>query len=221
MFSLGHVRRILRPVVVRWLKRRSEAVVTTQVEGLALKVFPGVFHPKYFGSSGILAKFVSSLPLRDRSFLEIGCGSGVVALCAARAGAEVTAVDINPDAVQCTLLNAAANGLRVMSCVSDLFSALEDKRYDAVAWNPPFLPGTPNSPLEAAFYGGPNLEVIRRFAAEVRDHINPGASVFTILSTDIEIESIERLFRDSGFEVSRALTESWGLGETMVILCAR
>jgi release factor glutamine methyltransferase len=168
-----------------------------------------------------LAKFVSSLPLQNRTFLEIGCGSGVVALCAARKGAEVTAVDINPDAVHCALANAAANRLHVRAQLSDLFSALSDERFDVVAWNPPFLPGTPRTRIETAFYGGPNLEVIRRFVSEVREHLNSAASVYTILSTDIGIEDIEQLFRSRGFDVSRAVSQRWGLGETMVVLCAR
>jgi release factor glutamine methyltransferase len=221
MLSWGTVRRVLRPVFVQWLNRQGHATVTARVQGLDLKILPGVFHPKYFGSSGILAKFVSSLALRDKAFLEMGCGSGVVALCAARAGAKVTAVDINPDAAQCTLINAAANQLRVSTHVSDLFSALQGKRFDAVAWNPPFFPGTPNTPIEAAFYGGPNLEVIRRFVTEVRTHLNPGASVFTILSSDIAVDEIEQLFRNEGFSVSRPVSQRWGLGETMVIVCAQ
>ena len=97
MLSWGYVRRALHPVVLKyWLNKKSKRHLKTRVQELDLEVFPGVFHPKYFGSSSILAGFVSSLPLRGKTFLEVGCGTGVVALCAARAGAEVTAVDINP-----------------------------------------------------------------------------------------------------------------------------
>src|SRR3989442_9595478 len=124
MLSWGRVRRALQPVVLKyWLDQRSKKFVKTRVEGFDLEIFPSVFHPKYFGSSSILANFVASLPLRGKSLLEIGCGSGVVALCAARAGAEVTAVDINPEAVRCTLANAAKNKLRVNARIGDLFSS--------------------------------------------------------------------------------------------------
>src|SRR5438034_6804002 len=114
MLSWGRVRRALQPVVLKyWLNRRGQESVVTRVHGLELDVFPGVFHPKYFGSSSILAKFVSALPLQGQSFLEIGCGSGVVALSAALAGARVNAVDINPEAVRCTASNAERNGLHI------------------------------------------------------------------------------------------------------------
>jgi release factor glutamine methyltransferase len=221
MLSWGRVRRVVQPVLKYWLTERSKKLVRTRVQEFDLEVFPGVFHPKYFGSSLILAKFVSSLPLQGKTFLEIGCGSGVVALSAARAGARVTAVDINPDAVRCTLANATRNRLCVKASVGDLFSPVHDMRFDVVAWNPPFLPQEPKSAAEAAFYGGRNLEVIRRFAREVRSYIEHGGSIYSILSSDIAIEQIEQFFRQEMFTVSTVLSKRWGLGETMVILCAR
>ena len=90
-----------------------------------------------------------------------------------------------------------------------------------IAWNPPFLRGEPTAPAEAGFYGGRNFEVIRRFVTEVRGRLRPGGYIYTILSAEIAIEQIEQLFRQESFTVSRVLSERWGLGETMVILCAR
>jgi release factor glutamine methyltransferase len=222
MLSWGRVRRALQPIVFKyWIHRRAQRSVVTRMLGLELEIFPGVFHPKYFGSSAILAKFVSSLPLAGKSFLEIGCGSGVVSICAARAGALVAAADINPEAVRCTKANARKNGVQLDAFESDLFSALPASRYDLIAWNPPFLPGVPQSAADAAFYGGPRFEVIRRFVCEARDHIHGNASIYTILSTDIDIRAIEQIFRDQNFNVSQFLSKRWGLGETMVILCAQ
>jgi release factor glutamine methyltransferase len=222
MLSWGRIRRALQPVVLKyWLNPRSNRSVRTRVAGLDLEVFAGVFHPKYFGSSSILAGYISALPLTGKSFLEIGCGSGVIALCAARAGAEVTAVDINPEAVRCTIANSVTNGLRVNACAGDLFAPVTGARFDVIAWNPPFLPKEPSTPVEAAFYGGKDFRTIRRFAGEVRAHLNPGGSVYTILSGDIGVGDIEQLFCNEGFKVSRALSRRWGLGETMVVLWAR
>jgi release factor glutamine methyltransferase len=222
MLSLGRLRRALQPVVLRyWLKPRTQKLVQTRVEGMKLEVFPGVFHPRYFGSSSILARFVGSIPLREKSFLEVGCGTGIVALCAARAGASVTAVDINPEAARCTIANAARNGLRIDVQISDVFSAIEDSCFDVIAWNPPFLSGTPTSFAEGAFYGGNDFDVIRKFAKEVEHHLNQDGVAYTILSGDIEIDRVETIFRENGLRVSQALAKRWGLGETMIVLCAR
>src|SRR5262245_18225975 len=140
MLSWGSLRRVLQPVVVKyWLNHKSRKTVRTSDEGFDLQIFPSVFHPKYFGSSSILARFISGLTLRGKTFLEVGCGSGDEALCAAKAGAEVTAVDINPEAVRCTLENATANYLRVDARVGHLFSSVTGMRFDVIACNPPFL----------------------------------------------------------------------------------
>src|SRR6185295_5355654 len=104
---------------------------------------------------------------------------------------EVTAVDVNPEAVRCTIANAAQNRLRLVVRESDLFSALTSttdcRPFDVIAWNPPFLPGVPKSPAECAFYGGPNFDVIRRFAATARGCLKADGTIYTILSADIDI----------------------------------
>ena len=51
--------------------------------------------------------------LRGMRVLDFGCGSGVAAVAAARAGAEVWACDLDPDARAATLANAALNGVTV------------------------------------------------------------------------------------------------------------
>ena len=72
--------------------------------------------------------------LRDRQVLDYGCGSGILALGAALLGAQaVDAVDIDPDAVQATRLNAQANGLRLRHvCHVDELAA---QRFDVVVAN--------------------------------------------------------------------------------------
>jgi len=51
--------------------------------------------------------------VREKRVLDFACGGGVVALAAARAGAQVTAVDIDPLARVATTLAAEANGLAI------------------------------------------------------------------------------------------------------------
>src|SRR5207237_2648787 len=139
------------PIFLRYCSRRQQHTVTSRVEGFNLLVLPSVFHPKYFGSSAILGRFVAGLSLQGKSFLDVGCGSGIIALCAARSGAQVTAVDINPAAVQCTAGNAERAGLQITARVSDLFSDVPES-FDVIAWNPPFLPGAPRTVADAAFF---------------------------------------------------------------------
>jgi predicted nicotinamide N-methyase len=58
--------------------------------------------------------------VRDRVVVDVGCGGGVVAIAAALAGArQVTAIDIEPFAIEATTLNASANGVPVDAIETD------------------------------------------------------------------------------------------------------
>src|SRR6185369_16534433 len=93
--TLGSVRRYLRPIVMTALGRQLDRTSNLELDGFHLIVPPTVFHPRYFGTSQTLARHVGSLDIAGKTLLEIGCGSGLIALHAARAGAIVTAVDVN------------------------------------------------------------------------------------------------------------------------------
>lgn len=119
----------------------------------------------------LLARAVHAALRPGQRFLEVGCGAGLVGLVAARAGADVTATDLNPHAVALALHNARQNGLRVRAVQADLLEGLEGP-FDVVAFNPPYLPTTPADyvpgPLNLAFDGGPDGNAtVLRFAAQV------------------------------------------------------
>lgn len=67
-----------------------------------------------WGSGQALARFVLDHPesVRGQRIVDLGCGSGIAGLAAARAGArEVIAVDLDPVAREAARRNAAQNGL--------------------------------------------------------------------------------------------------------------
>jgi len=67
-----------------------------------------------------------------RRVLDYGCGSGILAIGAAKFGAqEIDAVDIDPAAVESTRLNAEANGVRLQAALPDA----AEGRYDTVLAN--------------------------------------------------------------------------------------
>jgi len=221
MISKGAFRRLTHPLLLRlWLKS-SQKVVNTTVGGFRMRIAPGVFHPKYFGSSAILGEYVESMDLKGKTFLDMGTGSGIVGLFASRAGAIVTAVDVNPEAVECAQRNAAEANQRVEYRVSDLFSGLPELRFDVIAWNPPFFPKRPSSAAEGAFYAGENHEVIARFAREARTHLTNDGIILLVLSANVHVSGITMMFKSEGFTVRNACTRKWMFGETMIVIKIR
>lgn len=64
-------------------------------------------------------RWIATHPMPER-VLDYGCGSGILAIAASKFGAqEVVAVDIDPAAVESTLLNAAANEARLSAGLPD------------------------------------------------------------------------------------------------------
>ncbi len=126
--------------------------------------------------------------------LDVGTGTGIVALHAAKAGAKVTAVDINPHAVACARSNALRNDLKVEVLQGDLFDKVEGL-FDVIAFNPPYLPdeGQPSSWVERAWSGGADgAEVVVRFLDDAWRFLTPGGRIYTILSSFGSIRTILR-----------------------------
>jgi predicted nicotinamide N-methyase len=83
------------------------------------------------GSRELARHLAAEVDLTGRSALEVGSGLGLPALAAAAAGARVTAIDREPDAIEFLRASAAANGLEVEALVADP-AALGDRRFEVV-----------------------------------------------------------------------------------------
>ena len=140
--------------------------------------------------SFLLAKYAAKL---KGNILEIGTGSGIVALSAATADAGncVLGADINPAAVECAKANAKRNGISNCEFIeSDLFSEVsKGRKFDAILFNPPYLPTTKRHRLvnemeNAAYDGGKSgLNVFMRFVKDTPTYLVQGGKVAVIATS--------------------------------------
>ena len=204
--------RIARPMIYRLRRRLVLEGIARASEvhllGLRLRTDPSVFHPLYFSSSRILAHDLLERSLRGLLVLDMGTGAGPIALAAARAGARVTACDVNPRAVAVSRQNSSLNGIHVEVVESDLFTGLSGRRFDIICFNVPFFADDPSTHLEAAFNAGRNLETLRRFARGSVEHLQPNGRVAIILSEDCDCNAVLDTFADAGLEVESRRTTS-------------
>ncbi|GGA99895.1 methyltransferase [Puia dinghuensis] len=193
-----------RPVLVKYLSvARSHTY-----KGIGFSVYPGVFHPLFFYSTKLLLRHIERFPLKNRSFLELGAGSGLISLAAARDGAHVTATDINPRAVECIEANKALNGIDMEVLHSDLFEKIPPRPFDIIAVNPPYYRRRPNSDAERAWYCGENGEYFDRFFSGLRPYTHPGSEVWMILSDGCDVDMVQALAGRYGWRLNCCATSS-------------
>jgi release factor glutamine methyltransferase len=137
--------------------------------------------------------------------LDIGTGSGAVALAIAqeRSGVTVTGIDSSPGAVEVARANAQALGLDAEFMIADL---VVGGPYDLVASNPPYVRDADWAGLapeitlyepEEALLGGPDgLDVIRRLVPAAVEVLRPGG----LLAMEVgqgQSRAVEALFERS------------------------
>ena len=188
------------------LARRRTRV--TRAAGFRLTVRPTVFHPRYFLSSEWFAEFIGHLDLGGKRVLDVGTGSGILALAAARAGAEyVIAADINPNAALSAAENARANGVgdRVSALCSDLLSALAPRPlFDVILSSPPKHAGEPRDLADRGWHAGPRYRDIAALFEQSRERLKPGGRLFVMVSSDTDLDLFGRLIDRAGFRARLA-----------------
>jgi release factor glutamine methyltransferase len=151
--------------------------------GLPFKVSPAVLIPRP-DTELIVELAIERLAPQGR-LLDMGTGSGAIAVSVAHARpqAQVTALDVSPDALEVARENAAANGAQVRFLQSDWFAALGDERFDVVASNPPYIASGDEhlaqgdlrfEPVGALTDHADGLSALRIIIAGAREHLVAG-----------------------------------------------
>jgi release factor glutamine methyltransferase len=147
---------------------------------LTLLVLPTVYQPRE--DSFLLIKALNIKP--KEKILEIGTGSGIIAIHCAKAKADVIAVDINSEAITCVKLNSVLNKVKLKVLNSDLFSNVSGK-YDKIIFNPPYLPSDKKDKFYDISYSGgkTGLEVTNKFLKDAPKYLNKGGEIYFILTS--------------------------------------
>ena len=124
-----------------------------------------------------------------QSVLEIGTGSGIVAMYASRLTDKITVTDINFDACELARKNFRKNNIENIEILwGNMFEVVENRKFDVILFNTPYLPTEEDEVLDNtinyAFDGGLNgRKVIDLFLNEVKNHLNDGGIVQMIQSS--------------------------------------
>jgi release factor glutamine methyltransferase len=182
---------------------------------------PGVFRP--ISDSWLLARVVREEVARagrGSRVLDVCTGSGVVGVTAARAGADVTAIDVSCRAVAAAWLNARINRVRLRSRRGDLLEPVAGEDFDVIASNPPYVPAErdelPTAGPERAWDAGRDGRVLLdRLLAEAPSRLRPGGALLLVHSDLIGADETLARLREAGLEPDVAARERGPLGPLM------
>ncbi|MFK8026129.1 MAG: methyltransferase, partial [Ilumatobacter sp.] len=159
--------------------------------GLDLHVPEQVFAPT--PTSDLLGEQVLRRVRPGDRVLDMGCGAGANAILAAQITDRVVAVDVNPFAVEATVVNARRNRVadRIDAFVSDVFDEVADD-FDVIVIDPPFRWFRPRDLLERAF-ADENYRTLGRFMEQAGSRLRPGGRVLVFFGTSGDVAHFDRL----------------------------
>ena len=160
---------------------------------------------------------------KGQSVLEIGTGSGLVSMYASLLTDDVTATDINYNALELAEKNFKLNNIGTIKLeFGDLFEPVKDKKFDVILFNTPYLPTDSddiiNDDLNYAFDGGlDGRKVIDRFINQVSNHLNDKGIVQIIQSSLSDNDRTLDMFDRNGFVAEIAESEKFFFEEIVLI----
>jgi release factor glutamine methyltransferase len=214
----GHRRRF-QEMLERRMRREPVAYITGRKEfwSLDFVVTPEVLIPR--PETELLVEValhrLKGTPSRTPKILDLGTGSGILAVCLAkeRLEANVLAVDIASPALEVARINARRHGVSegIDLIHGDLFAALgaEKRLFDLIVANPPYIRTGELSLLApeirqwepmTALDGGPDgMEYYRRIIGRAHEYLAPGSSIVLEIGADMAPVVSELFARWGGY----------------------
>lgn len=180
--------------------------------GLEFAVSPAVLIPRPDTEVLVEQALARARRLTSPRLLDLGTGSGIVAIVLARLcpSAVLTAVDVSAPALAVARANAARHDAPVRFLEGDWYAPLGDERFDLIVSNPPYvaagdphlrqngLPFEPRDALTDGLAGGDGLACIRIIIAGAHRHLSPGGELLIEHGYDQAVQ-VRELLDAAGF----------------------
>jgi ribosomal protein L3 glutamine methyltransferase len=180
-------------ILVRIEQRIPVAYLTNRAwfAGLEFYVDERTLVPRSPIAELIEAKFEPWVTTPPKRILDLCTGSGCIAIACAYAfpDAEVDAVDLSDDALEVADINIQNHGVsqQVFPIQSDLFSGIENEKYDLIVSNPPYVDAEDMANLPEEYKhepemglacGDDGLDLVRDMLRQASSMLNEGGMLF-------------------------------------------
>lgn len=182
----------------------NKKVITSEVEGLNLVVFPHVYPSYQFRTTKFVLRNLKEL-VKGKIVCDMGCGPGIVGLYALHNGAKrVIQADINPSAVRNAKENNTLHGFgenQIKTYESDCFDNVPKDTFDIIVFNMPYHSDQVqiNDPLQYAFYD-PAFVSIKKFLKQAREYSHENTQILIAFSNKGETELLESIFEQNQYD---------------------
>ncbi|MFA5141697.1 MAG: HemK2/MTQ2 family protein methyltransferase [Candidatus Woesearchaeota archaeon] len=150
------------------------------------------------------------------SILDMGTGSGILAREAFNYSKEVTAVDINPEALDHAKKNSDK---KIIFKQSDLFQNVKEK-YQLIIFNPPYLPEDKAEDRESSLItsgGKHGYELIEKFMASVNDHLEDDGKILLVFSSLTNKDMVDEIISKNLFDFTLLQTQMLPMFEQLYL----
>jgi release factor glutamine methyltransferase len=204
--------RLWKPYVAWYLRKPRRF----RFQGVELLIQPEVFHPGMFYSTRFLIDYLRQFDLRGKSLWELGCGSGLISILAAKQGASVTASDSNPVAIESLRLDALRNRVTLDLMTSDLFAETPRRVFDWIVINPPYYKGNPQTLAQQAWHAGERYEFFDRLFGGIKDYMGGATTTCMVLSDGCDLSRIRSLAHDHGLVLEQKAFKRLAIEDNLI-----
>lgn len=207
----------------------AQIIGSREFWGLEFEVTPDVLIPRPETEIIVEEALAFAGAHACRSVIDVGTGSGCVAVAIAHAlpAVRVTAVDASAAALEVARRNAARHGVenRVTFHHGDVLEGLT-ARVDLIVSNPPYVPDADAAflqedvvryePYIALFGGSSGLEVMERLVRQAPDRLAPGGQLIVEFGFG-QAEEVKALAEGAGWRVVRVREDLQSIPRTIVL----
>ncbi len=157
---------------------------------LEFEVPEGVYEPRE--DSFLAGNHIWKLDLKGKKVLDVGTGTGFLAIICSEKAGDVHATDINPRAISAARKNAEKNNLHLDVFESDLFQEVDEK-YDMILFNAPYLPGERDvsNMEEKSWLGGKKgNELLIKFLEDADKYLKKEGFILLVFSSISGVKDI-------------------------------
>lgn len=156
----------------------------------------------------------------EGNVLDMGTGSGILAIEAAKYADSVLAVDVNDEAVRNIRNKIRKNRINnIKTMKSDLFENMnKDNKFDLIMFNPPYLPDKPEVKDIALDGGRQGYELIERFLKKAKDFLSKEGRVLLLFSSLTKKGVLDRILKREGYSFKQVDSKKLDFEELYVYL---